>query len=120
MRRSKEIVVLLVLFAALSVFVLWYVGQRRAENRARAKDPAARRELGPFRPDATAPVVDLRETDRKTIDFSSGQPVVKDTAADRAALEQGLKDIEEARKNVTFEAPAPKPAPAAAPEPKKP
>lgn len=108
MRRSKELVVLLVTFAALAVFVLWYVGQRRAENRARASDPAARRDLGPVRAEPTAPVVDLRGTERKTIDFSSGQPVVKDGAADRAALEQGLKEIEEARKNVTFEAPAAK------------
>lgn len=102
---------LLVLFAALAVFVLWFVGQRRAENRARAKDPAARRDLGPIRAGTN---VDLRDADQKTINFSSGQPVVQDSPADRAALEQGLKDIEEARQNVTFEKSAPKT------EPKKP
>lgn len=93
----------MVIFAAISIYVLWYVGQRRAENRAREKDPAARRDLGPYRPSAT-PEVDLTQNAGKTIDFSSGQPVVKESAADRAALEQGLRDIKEATQNVTFEA----------------
>lgn len=104
MRRSKELVVLLVTFAALAVFVLWYVGQRRAENRARAGTTPAVRDLGPVR--ATPPAaVDLATHEGKTVDFSSGQPVVSDSPADRAALDAGLKDIEEARRNVTFEAP---------------
>jgi hypothetical protein len=34
---------------------------------------------------------------------------VKDTPADRAALDQGLKEIEEATRNVTFEAQKPGP-----------
>lgn len=94
---------LLVIFAFLAIFVLWYVGQRRAENRARAAGPAATRDIGPVRA-TPPPTVDLEKHEAKTIDYSSGQPVVKDAAADRAALQQGLKDIEEATQTVTFEA----------------
>lgn len=94
---------LLVLLVGVMAFVLWYVRDRRAELRAQ---PATEKFVGPVAPTAPAPAapVDLEKHDAKTIDFSSGQPVVKDTPADRAALEQGLKDIEEATRNVTFEA----------------
>lgn len=95
---------LLVLLVGVMAFVLWYVRERRAERRAK---PAAEKFVGPVANPAPAPTpapVDLEKHDAKTIDFSSGQPVVKDTPADRAALEQGLKDIEEATRNVTFEA----------------
>jgi hypothetical protein len=108
-RRSKEIVVLLVLLTSVMVFVLWYVRQRRAELRAR---PTAEKNIGPVvsMPVApSTPPIDLTKHEAKTIDFSSGQPVVKDTPEDRAALEQGLKDIEDATRNVTFEAPKPAP-----------
>jgi hypothetical protein len=104
-RRSRELVVLLVAFAALAIFVLWYVGQRRAENRARGQ--TGPREIGPFITAPAAPPVDLTQAEGKTVDFSSGRPVVKDSPEDRAALERGLREIEEARKGVTFEA-APK------------
>lgn len=95
---------LLLLLVGVMAFVLWYVRDRRAELRAQ---PATEKVVGPVvaAPPAnpTAPI-DLEKHDAKTIDFSSGQPVVKDTPADRAALQQGLKDIEEATRNVTFEA----------------
>lgn len=61
-----------------------------------------------------APMVDLTRHDGQTIDFSSGQPVVKDTAADRAALKKAEKEMEAAAGNVTFKATKP-----AAPEPEK-
>ena len=44
--------------------------------------------------------------DGKTIDFSGGSPVVKDGAADRAALAAALRDIDAATKTVTFPATA--------------
>lgn len=118
MRRSKEIIVLLALLVGAMGFVLWYVIDRRAKNRA-APPPAARN-LAPEPPPAgTATVLPAgepvtlgtRETERKTIDFSSGQPVVKDSPEDQAALEAALKDIAEASKDVTFE-PTAKPKPA--------
>jgi len=111
-RRSKEIIVLLALLVGAMVFVLWYVIDRRAKNRA--LPPVASRTLAPEPPAAPAapqpdpgPVPLGGPNERKTIDFSSGQPVVKDTPEDRAALEAGLKDIAEATKDVTFEAAKP-------------
>lgn len=40
--------------------------------------------------------------DRATIDFSSGQPVVRDNAAEQALIDAALKDIEAAAKNIKF------------------
>lgn len=40
MRRNKEIIILLALLVGMMVFVLWYVIDRRAKNRA-AEHPAA-------------------------------------------------------------------------------
>lgn len=40
--------------------------------------------------------------DRATIDFSSGQPVVKDDAAEQALIDAALKDIEAAAKDIKF------------------
>ncbi len=97
---------LLVLLVAVMAFVLWFVRGRRAELRNR---PAGEKVVGPLpaTPSPPAPAstpLDLAQHEAKTIDFSSGQPVVKDSATDRAALDQGLKDIEEATRGVTFEA----------------
>lgn len=102
---------MLALLLGAVAFVLWYVAQRRAEMRA---DPSANlpRERGPVAP-TQQPYVDLKTADAKTVDFSSGQPVVKDSPEDRAALQAGIKDIEEATKDIVFEAQK-------KPEPKKP
>lgn len=105
--RSKEIIVLLVLLVGAMAFVLGYVIDRRAKNRA--APPVATRNLAPEPPRAES--VDLTKTDGKTIDFSSGQAVIKDSPEDRAAIEAALKEMEEARKEVTFP-PRPAPAPA--------
>lgn len=105
MRRSKEIMLLLTLLVAAMGFVLWYVIDRRAKNRA--APPAATRTHAP------APPVDLTKHDGQTIDFSSGQPVVKNTPEDQAALAAATKDIAEATQGVTFKA-APPPNPSEA------
>ncbi len=116
--------VLLALLVGAMGFVLWYVVDRRAKNRA-APPPAATRTLAP-EPPATGPQTVLppkqdvtldATTERKTVDFSSGQPVVKDSDADRAAIDEAMKDIAAASKEVTFE---PTPAPKSAPPAKKP
>ena len=116
MRRSKEIMVLLALFVMMSVGTIWYVIDRRAKNRAHR--PALAHALAPELPAAGTPlplnepvVLGTKETERKTIDFSSGQPVVKDSPADKAALEAGLRDIDAATKDVTFEPAKPAEAP---------
>lgn len=111
MRRSKEISLLVALLLGAVAFVLWYVIDRRAENQA-APVEAESKAVGPFlnQAGASQPFVELGgENEGKTIDFSSGQPVVKDTPEDRAAIKAALKEINEAVKNVTFEAPKTEP-----------
>lgn len=121
MRRSKEIVVLLALLVGAGAFVLWYVADRR--SRLRAMPPAEPKVVGPVVP-GTAPVtpaaatpaavpaqpVDLAKTDGSTVDFSSGKPVVKQSAEDQAAIAAAKKDMDAALSEVSFE-PANKPAP---------
>jgi hypothetical protein len=55
--------------------------------------------------------------DGKTIDYSSGKPVVKDTEKEKAAIEKAVKEMDEAAKGVTFRSPQP---PAKKTEPSKP
>lgn len=116
MRRSKEIVVLLALLVGAGAFVLWYVADRR--SRLRAMPPAEPKVVGPVVP-GSAPVtpaavpaqpVDLAKTDGSTVDFSSGKPVVKQSAEDQAAIAAAKKDMDAALSEVSFE-PANKPAP---------
>jgi hypothetical protein len=45
--------------------------------------------------------------DGKTIDFSGGTAVIKDSPADKAALDSTVKAMDEAAKTVTFPADAP-------------
>jgi hypothetical protein len=111
--RSKEIVILLVLFVAMVAGTTWYVVDRRAKNR-RAAPVATVPSPGPAPAAAPGPLIERTppepvalgtpETERKTIDFSSGQAVVKDTPEDQAALEAAVRDIAAATKDVTFEA----------------
>ena len=110
MRKSKEIMFLFALLIAAMIFVLWYVIDRRAKNRA--APPVAARTLAPEPPPAQ-PVALGGENERKTIDFSTGQPVVKDSPEDKAVIDAALKEMAEATKEVTFEArPAKQPEPA--------
>ena len=101
MRRN-----LLLLFAGLTLGVIaaWFFLRHRPQ-------PAPASDLVPLAPaPAVAPVtlpppVPVQETviqDGKTIDFSSGQPSVQDTPADRAALEKAKREMDEAAKDVTF------------------
>jgi S-formylglutathione hydrolase FrmB len=53
------------------------------------------------RPDRPSPVP---IQDGKTLDFSNGSPQVADNAADKAALDKGVREIDEATKNITFSA----------------
>ena len=86
---------LLFLAVGLVAFGIWLMNHR----------PLVLREPKPASP-AKEPVA---IQDGKTIDFSSGQAVVKDDAKEKAALQRSLSEIEAATANVTFE---PKPAPA--------
>jgi hypothetical protein len=60
----------------------------------------------PAAPPSTPPA-NIAIKDGQTIDFSSGRPVVTESAEDRAALERAKREMEEAAKDVTF---SPKPA----------
>ncbi len=65
---------------------------------------------------AVAPAQTVAIQDGKTLDFSSGKPVLKDSADEKAIIEQALKEMNEAAAGVTF-GPVPK---APAPDTKKP
>lgn len=109
MRRNKEIIILLVLLLGTMAFVLWYVIDRRAAQRAAPPAPTPAHSVGPLAPTPprTAAPVDLTQHDGQTIDYSSGQPVVKNSAEDQAAIAAAKRDIDEALKDVTFTAPKP-------------
>ena len=117
MRRSKELIVLVVLLLGTVAFVLWYVVDRRAEQRTNpVKEPRsigplaapAGTAVSPASPGGTAGPLDFEKVDGKTLDLSSGRPVLKDSTEDRAAMDAALKEMEEASKDVLFEAPKPK------------
>jgi hypothetical protein len=91
-RRVFLVAIVLVLLATAAVFV--------RHNR---------RQMHP----TTKPEVPIQ--DGKTIDFSSGQPVVRDDAKEKARLEQAVKEIDAAAGNITF-APA-KPTTSSTPKP---
>ena len=137
MRRSKEIIVLLALLLGMMGFVVWYVIDRRAKLRLPG-NPAAHgvsgTNTGPAAAGNGAPAVaeqtagqipagqqagtgpsaapvDLAKHDGQTIDFSSGKPVVRDLPEDKAALDKVTKEMAEATKDVTFEAPKKEPEP---------
>ncbi len=99
----------LVLLVA-TVLLLW-LDRLERQTVARSRPvpaPAARR----------AEPIDLTQHDGAAIDFSSGRPVVKNTPADRAAVDRAVKEMEAAAKEVTF-APT-KPAGAEKPPAEKP
>lgn len=100
---------LLALLLGMVAFVLWYVADRRATQHA----APPRTDASMPGPVAPPPVVELGgKNEAKTIDFSSGQPVVTDRPEDRAALESALKDIEAATRDMKFSPPQTKePAP---------
>lgn len=106
MRRSPEIVVLIVLLVIMVVGVLWYVIDRRAKQHAATANTAQVTAPVPVVMGKSGPV---EIPDGKTLDFSSGEAVVKDTPEDQAALAKVLREMEEAARTVTFDAlPAPK------------
>lgn len=116
MRLPKEIIVLLVLLAGVMAYVLWYVADRKAKMRAEQNAPRsttvapasipAPTPPPPVAPIAIAPApepVPLNGPNaQKTIDFSTGKPVIKDTPEDRAAMATALDDITAAQDSMTF------------------
>lgn len=91
---------LLALLLGAVAFVIGYVIVRKREQRTEPSPPP--KFVGPLR--EPAPFVDLKPIDGKTLNLSSGQPVVSDTPEDRAAIAAAMADIEAATRAVTFEA----------------
>ena len=68
---------------------------------------------------AAQPKPDVAIQDGKTIDFSSGRPVVKDDSAEQKIINHAVAEMDAAAKDVTFAPTAPPPSPAEK-EPEKP
>jgi hypothetical protein len=69
-------------------------------------NPVSRPIVSPASPAVSPTSSGVAIEDRKTIDFSSGKPEVRNTDADKAAVDAAVKEIEAATKDVTF-GPAP-------------
>lgn len=94
--------------------VFWFL-VKRARPQTIAPVPHPNALLAPSAPSATSatakvPAVSVAIQDGKTLDFSSGKPVLKDSADEKAIIEQSVKEMNEAAAGVTF-GPAPTPAP---------
>jgi hypothetical protein len=93
---------IIVLLAGVFAWICWRRFATHPAPAATVPAPAAK----------PAEFVDLAgPNERKTIDYSSGRPVVKDTAADQAAVDAAVKDMDAAARSVTFEAPKKKTEP---------
>lgn len=89
---------IIVLLAAVGLAaVSWWRNRAASTPTAAAESPTGSRPSAPAKP---KPEVAIE--DGKTIDFSSGVPVVKDSAKEKAALDRAVKEMADATKNVTF------------------
>ena len=87
--------ILLLVILALAAFGVWSLVER---GRVAPRTPAPL--ASPADPAARAPEVAIQ--DRKTIDFSTGKPVIKDSAAEQAAIDRAVKQMDAAAAGVTF------------------
>lgn len=92
------------LVVALGVALGYWWSHRGPTNLA----PQTTRTITPSHP---KPPVAIE--DQKTIDFSNGKAVVKDSAEDKAVIDKAVKEMDAATKDVTFG-----PTPAADPKKK--
>jgi hypothetical protein len=114
--KSRALWVFVVVAALVLAAVLWWRNQAAAPSPA--GHPAGAQTAVPGSPAPKAkPEVSIE--DGKTIDFSSGVPIVKDDAKEKAAIERSVKAMEEAAKEVTFGPPPPAPTKTTAVEPEK-
>jgi hypothetical protein len=84
---NKRRVVTTLISAAVTAAALWAYGSRA---RWKSRPPAP-----------------IAIQDGKTIDFSSGSPVIRDTPADKAEIDAAVKAMDAAAKTVTFPAEPP-------------
>ena len=110
---------LIVLAAALVAAVVYVTRQKTLTTAPDGKTGSASG-ANPGGAGATAkPKTEVPIEDGKTIDFTGGVPVVKDSASEKAAMDRALKEMADATKNVTFppSAAVPGSQPPAAPAP---
>lgn len=131
MRRRLYILLLAV---AAGIALGWWRSHRSAPEAAPQAAAPGRKHLSPpppapvLPPPATAEPVVLAPTpftpppvvvpgtrpavriqDGKTIDFSSGKPVVKDSGEEKTIIDAAVKEMDEAAKNVRFSPTTPGP-----------
>lgn len=110
----KRVPWILVVLAVVLVGAAIFLRDKPERPSASPADATVAPGTGSFTPakvDVAVPLPkpDLVEIqDGKTIDFSSGLPIVKDSEKDKAALEAALKQMEEAAAGVSFGSPAEK------------
>jgi hypothetical protein len=89
--RSKSILIVLAVCIGIALGYWWM-------KRAKVSVPS------------NAPKSNVQIEDQKTIDFSSGKAVVKDSADDKAVMDKAVKEMNDATKNFTFGPTTPPPA----------
>lgn len=85
---NKRRIASILIGAAAAAAALWFYASRAGGGRR-------------------GPPVPVPIQDGKTIDFSNGSPVVTDSAADKAAMDRTVKEMDAASKTVTFSADPP-------------
>ncbi len=104
----KTRLILLLIAAALVALGVWSMSHRGPHS-------------GPSSPPPKTSGADKKPEvaiqDGKTVDFSSGKPVVKDDAQEKAKIDRSVSEMDAAAKDVTFTAGSPSQpnAPATAP-----
>jgi hypothetical protein len=107
--NRPRLIAFLVSVLATGAALWFYLAPSRRMHPVALPAPAPELVLSPL-PLPTPTPVPIQ--DGKTLDFSGGSAAVKETSADKAALDQGLKEIDDATKSITFSAhPAPTPTP---------
>lgn len=94
----KKPLIALALMVVLVGLALIFSGRKRAV--APARDSAASPATPPTTSTTQKTTVAIQ--DGKTLDFSSGKPVLKDSADEKAIIEQSVKEMNEAAASVTF------------------
>jgi hypothetical protein len=123
---KKPTAVLFILgFIALGAALAWFMHPLRRSSKPAPGAPSATPSVNASGttpggastaavPSPAVPKPSVAIQDEKTIDFSSGKPVVKDSAEEKAIIERSVKEMNEAAAGITF-GPAPKTQPAPKP-----
>ena len=131
--QKLRIAAFIIFFIAVGVAGAWFLRPQALRNAPGTPPPASATQPAalatpppasasaatPANTTAAAPKTDVAIQDEKTIDFSSGKPVLKDSAEEKAIIANSVKEMNEAAAGITF-GPAPKPAQPAAKPPAPP